>query len=120
MDFEALTSKPYNRQEGFTFVEVVISCMIMMLLVAAVIHYHSSAGAPKNQAYYLKAVQVAKAELEKLRALSEFDTVSSFAEFTANGSAPNNKPPHAASPPNLATASLAASFAFAFSIALDS
>ena len=90
MDFEALTSKPYNRQEGFTFVEVVISCMIMMLLVAAVMHYHASAGAPKNQAYYLKAVQVAKAELEKLRALSEFDTVSSFAEFTANGSAPNN------------------------------
>ncbi len=78
------------KQEGFTFIEVVISSLIMLLLVAAVIHYHSSAGVSKNQEYYLKAVQVARAEMEKLRALFEFDTTGSFAEFTPNGPPPNS------------------------------
>lgn len=88
--FEPPRIKASNKQEGFTFIEVVISCLIMMLLVAAVIHYHSSAGVSKNQEYYLKAVQVARAELEKLRALFEFNTTGSFAEFTSNGPPPDS------------------------------
>ncbi len=82
MPFNYSTTRISN-QQGFTFIEIVISSMIMLLLVTAVIHYHSSAGASKDQVYYLKAVQRASAELEKLRALCEleFDSVSPIAEF---------------------------------------
>jgi hypothetical protein len=79
-----------EKQGGFTFIEVVISCLIMILLVTAVIHYHTTAGVSKDQTYYLKAVQTARAELEKLRALFELDRARSFTEFVPNGPPPRD------------------------------
>ena len=76
-------------QKGFTFIEVVIAALILSLIVAAVVQYHASAGAAKGQIYYLKAVQTARNELAKLKALYEFDTDGSFAEFADTGSPPN-------------------------------
>lgn len=78
-------------KKGFTFIEVIIASMILMLLVGAVVHYHSSAGASKGQEYYLKAVQVARAELDKLKALFEF-TTGSFDEFVDNVTAGGGLP----------------------------
>ena len=67
--------------KGFTFVEVVVAGLILTLIVAALIQYHASSGAGSNQEYYLKAVQVARGELEKLRVLYELDSgVSEFAD----------------------------------------
>ena len=73
-----------NEQKGFTLIEIIVASLILTLIVAAVVSYHTSAGVSKNQEYYLKAVQTARTELEKLRALYEFDTDGSFAEFDDN------------------------------------
>ena len=78
-----VSSNPLSRQGGFTFIEVIISCMMLLLLVAAVAQYHASSGASSDQKYYLKAVQVARAELEKLKALFELVHGQSAKEFTA-------------------------------------
>jgi len=77
-------------QKGFTLIEVIVASLILTLIVAAVVQYHTSAGVSKGQQYYLKAVQVARAELDKLRALYEFDTDGSFAEFDATATPPDN------------------------------
>ena len=77
-------------QKGFTFIEVVIAALILSLLVAAVVQYHASAGAAKGQVYYLKAVQIAKNELEKLRILYNLDKDGTFDEFKESSSVPTN------------------------------
>jgi hypothetical protein len=87
-----LVGSPSFGEKGFTFIEVVISCLIMTLLVAAVIHYHSSAGVSRNQGYYLKAVQVARAELDRLRVFFELEPDAG--EFNST-----QPPPDAQSPP---------------------
>lgn len=82
---ESLKAMPnLSTQKGFTFIEVIISALILTLLVAAIVQYHSSAGAAKSQVYYLKAVQIAKSELEKLRVLYNLDKDGTFSEFSAN------------------------------------
>jgi prepilin-type N-terminal cleavage/methylation domain-containing protein len=73
-------------QKGFTLIEVITASLIMVFLVAALLNYHGSSGAAKNQVYYLKAVQVARAELDKLRALYEVD--SGCSEFQHTGPVP--------------------------------
>jgi len=83
------------RQDGFTFIEIIMASLILTLIVAAVVQYHSISGASRGQEYYLKAVQVARSEMEKLRALFEFDSDPNnpFPEFidnvTAYGGLPN-------------------------------
>ena len=79
-----------SAQKGFTFIEIIISSLILSLLVAAVVHYHSSAGAAKGQIYYLKAVQIAKNELEKLRILYNLDKDGTFDEFKASSGVPTS------------------------------
>jgi type II secretory pathway pseudopilin PulG len=69
-------------ERGFTFIEIIVASLIMMLIVAAVIQYHASSGASRGQQYYLKAVQAARAELDKLRAVYELDSGSSEFEHT--------------------------------------
>ena len=76
-----------RHEKGFTFIEIIIACLILTFLIAAVLHYHASAGASKNQEYYLKAVQTAKSELSKLAALYELK--SGISEFEATGPPPN-------------------------------
>lgn len=75
-----------DEQKGFTLIEIIIASLILTLIVAAVVQYHSSAGVSKGQEYYLKAVQVARAELNKLRALYELN--SGVSEFDSTGSPP--------------------------------
>ncbi|MEW6668202.1 MAG: hypothetical protein AB1512_23570 [Thermodesulfobacteriota bacterium] len=54
--------------------------------MAALLNYHGSSGAAKNQEYYLKAVQVARAELDRLRAFYELK--SGVSEFEQTGPPP--------------------------------
>ena len=89
MPLEKSISK-LDGQKGFTLIEIIIASLILTLIVAAVVQYHSSVGVSKGQQYYLKAVQTARSELDKLRALYEFDTDSSFAEFDATVTPPDN------------------------------
>jgi len=77
-------------QKGFTFIEIIIASLILSLLVAAVVQYHASAGAAKGQVYYLKAVQTAKNELEKLRILYNLDKDGTFDEFKASSGVPTS------------------------------
>jgi hypothetical protein len=77
----------WHGQKGFTLIEVLISGLLLTFIVAALLNYHGSSGAGKNQQYYLKAVQVARAELEKLRALYEIDSGAS--EFQHTGPPPS-------------------------------
>ena len=77
-----------SNQKGFTLIEIIIASLIMTLIIAAVVKYHSSAGVSKGQEYYLKAVKVARAEMEKLRSLYELD--SGIREFEHTGSPPDD------------------------------
>ncbi|MBW1802944.1 MAG: prepilin-type N-terminal cleavage/methylation domain-containing protein [Deltaproteobacteria bacterium] len=61
-----------RHEKGFTFIEIIIACLILTFLIAAVLQYHASSGASKNQEYLLKAVQSARAEMEKLRIMYSF------------------------------------------------
>ena len=79
-------------QKGFTFIEIIIASLILCLLVAAVVQYHASAGAAKGQVYYLKAVQTAKNELEKLRDLYNLDKDGTFGEFKKSSGVPTGSP----------------------------
>lgn len=72
-----------NRQEGFTFIEIVISMIILSVLISTIIHYHSSSGASSNQIYDLKAVNVLQSEANKLMAFYEIG--SDDGEFEALG-----------------------------------
>jgi prepilin-type N-terminal cleavage/methylation domain-containing protein len=74
-------------QNGFTLIEIIVASLILTLIVAAVVKYHTSVGVTKGQQYYLKAVQTARNELEKLRALYELK--SGVSEFYSTGSPPN-------------------------------
>ena len=76
-----------HNEKGFTFIEIIIASLILTFLIAAVLQYHSSAGASKNQEFYLKAVQTARAELNKLAALYEMK--SGISEFEGTGPPPN-------------------------------
>ena len=87
MSFPGLRIK-CKSQKGFTLIEIIIASLILTLIVAAVVHYHTSSGASKGQEYYLKAVQVARAELDKLRALYELK--SGVSEFDSTGPPPDN------------------------------
>ena len=87
MSFKKSISK-LDGQKGFTLIEIIIASLILTLIVAAVVQYHTSVGVSKGQQYYLKAVQTARTELEKLRALYEFDADGSFAEFDATVAPP--------------------------------
>jgi len=80
------------RQDGFTFIEIIMASLILTLIVAAVVQYHSTSGASRGQEYYLKAVQVARAEMEKLRALFELNPdISEFNDnVTASGGLPSS------------------------------
>jgi type II secretory pathway pseudopilin PulG len=73
-------------QKGFTLVEVIVAGLILIFLVAALLHYHGSSSAAKNQEHYLKAVQVARAELDRLRAF--YDLQSGVSEFDQTGPPP--------------------------------
>ena len=76
----------FRNQTGFTFIEIIIASLILTLIVAAVVKYHTSVGASKGQEYYLKAVQAAKSEMDKLRALYELKYDDSTAkEFDETG-----------------------------------
>ena len=77
-----------SNQKGFTLIEIIIASLIMTLIVGAVIQYHSSAGVSKGQEYYLKAVKVARAEMDKLRSLYELD--SDISEFEHTGPPPDD------------------------------
>ena len=77
-----------DEQKGFTLIEIVVASLILTLIVAAVVKYHTSVGVSKGQQYYLKAVQTAKNELDKLRALYELK--SGVSEFDSTGPPPNN------------------------------
>ncbi|MBN2125275.1 MAG: prepilin-type N-terminal cleavage/methylation domain-containing protein [Deltaproteobacteria bacterium] len=74
-------------QKGFTLIEVIVSSLILTLIVMAVIQYHASSGASKGQQYYLKAVDTARAELEKLNAFKSLQPEAS--EFKETGPPPN-------------------------------
>lgn len=72
-----------SRQRGFTFIEVIIATMMLMLVVGAILQYFSTSGASRNQVYDLKAVAALKSESEKLEAffkkaiyVREFDTTA--------------------------------------------
>ena len=73
-----------DEQKGFTLIEVIVASLVLTLIVAAVVQYHTSAGVSKGQQYYLKAVKTATTELDKLRALYELkyddSTVTEFDE----------------------------------------
>ena len=56
------------RQKGFTFIEVIIATMMLMLVVGAIAQYFSTSGASHYQIYDLKAVEVLKSEASKLEA----------------------------------------------------
>ena len=75
------------RQEGFTFIEIIMASLVLALMVAAVVQYHATSGASRGQEYYLKAVQAARAEMEKLRAVFALDPTSP--EFQDTGSPPD-------------------------------
>lgn len=75
-------------QKGFTLIEIIVASLILTLIVAAVVKYHTSAGVSKSQEYYLKAVQTTRTELEKLRALYELQ--SDATEFDSTGAPPND------------------------------
>lgn len=84
---------PFNRamgkvggERGFTFIEIIVASLIMMLIVAAVLQYHATTGVSKGQQYYLKAVQTAHAEMDKLRVLYVLDPDGS--EFADTGAPP--------------------------------
>ncbi|MFC1824406.1 hypothetical protein ACFL9T_16985 [Thermodesulfobacteriota bacterium] len=70
-------------QKGYTLVEIVLASMLLVFLVGVVLKYHSIRGASHDQKYYLKAVETAKQELEKLRSLYEID--SGITEFENTG-----------------------------------
>lgn len=73
-------------QKGFTLIEVIVASLLLTFLVAALLHYHGSSGVSKNQEYYLKAVQVARAEMERLRAFYELKPTAT--EFDPTGPPP--------------------------------
>lgn len=76
-------------KKGYTFVEIIVSALILSFLIATAVQYHASSKASRGQECYLKAVQTAKSELDKLRALFKFDTDGDFAEFTETSPPPN-------------------------------
>ena len=78
-----------NRQKGFTFIEVIIATMMLMLVVGAILQYFSTAGASSKQIYDLKAVAALKSEANKLAALYKSGTTFSN-EFTDTTPPPNN------------------------------
>lgn len=77
-----------GNQRGFTFLEVIIAGLIMLLIIGAVVKYHSLTGASTGQEYYLKAEQTARSELNKLRSIYELS--SGISEFENTGPPPDN------------------------------
>jgi len=78
-------NKIISTQQGFTFIEVMISSMILLMMVAVTIQYHSSSGVHKDQDIYLKAVHKAHAELERLKSYyKNIGPVSNFVDFIEN------------------------------------
>jgi len=74
-------------QSGHTFVEIIVSSIIMLIIVGIILDFQSTANVSTGQIYYLKAVNKAKAELERLRIFFElkYDPNNISYEFAHTG-----------------------------------
>ena len=68
----------------------IIASLTLLVIISAIVHYHSSTGASNYQIYDLKAVEVLKSEADKLEAFFKGDINSSGDEFSSTGGPPNN------------------------------
>ena len=60
-----------KNEKGFTFIEVIIATLMLMLVVGAIFQYFSISQASHNHVYDLKAVEALKSEANKLEAFAK-------------------------------------------------
>ncbi len=87
MYLKALKMNPilFHKEQGYTFIEIIIALFNLLVIVAAIVHYHSTSGVSGNQVYDLKAVDVLHSEANKLEALYRKDKdLDEFSEISVN------------------------------------
>ncbi|GAF70555.1 unnamed protein product, partial [marine sediment metagenome] len=70
-----------NQENGFTFIEVIIASLTLLVIISAIAQYHSNTGASNYQIYDLKAVETLKSEAEKLETFFKGDINTNDDEF---------------------------------------